>query len=241
MNSEKVAACFGTHPSLLSLKSHDFNSSEELQFFPKLIRNPDMPRWVHVDLSLSNDCTGIACGHVEKFVPTSDKSEEVMPKIVIDFVLRIVPPKGDEIKIHRIRELFYKLRESGLPIRWITFDSFQSVDSIQLLRQQGFTTGRISTDITMTPYEMTKTAFYDGRLEIPKHEIAQKEFLTLEKVISKNKIDHPPKGSKDCSDAIASVVYGLTTRREVWGLFQIPLVRLPESIRTIQHTKGETI
>jgi hypothetical protein len=68
-------------------------------------------------------------------------------------------------------------------------------------------------------------------------QIASKEFLTLEKITHKKKIDHPPNGSKDCSDAIASVVYGLTTRREIWGLHGIPLIRLPESIRTIQQTK----
>lgn len=240
LNTDKVSAAFGRRKSVLSLTSHDFNSSERMQFFPQRITDPHLPRWVHVDLSLTGDCTGIACGYVQDFVQVSKASEEVMPKIKFDFILQIVPPKGDEIKIHRIRELFYKLRNSGLPIRWVTFDSFQSVDSIQLLRQQGFTTGMISTDLTMVPYDMTKTAFYEGRIEAPTHEVALKEFLTLEKVTTKNKpkIDHPPHGSKDCSDAVASVVYGLTTRREVWGMFKIPLVRLPESIRTIQQSKG---
>lgn len=32
--------------------------------------------------------------------------------------------------------------------------------------------------------------------------------------------------SKDVSDAVAGVVYGLTMRREIWGMFNIPIVTL---------------
>ena len=33
----------------------------------------------------------------------------------------------------------YKLREQGMNLKWISFDSYQSVDSRQILRQRGFT------------------------------------------------------------------------------------------------------
>lgn len=37
--------------------------------------------------------------------------------------------------------------------------------------------------------------------------------------------------SKDVSDALAGVVYGLTTRREIWSLYSIPLGKIPESLK----------
>ena len=36
-------------------------------------------------------------------------------------------------------------------------------------------------------------------------------------------IDHPPNFSKDCSDAVAGVVFGLTYRREVWVRHGVPM------------------
>jgi len=50
-----------------------------------------------------------------------------------------------------------------------------------------------------------------------------------------------PNGSKDLSDSLAGVVYGLTMRREVWGSFNIPLVMIPESIRAVIDKKKENV
>ena len=54
--------------------------------------------------------------------------------------------------------------------------------------------------------------------------------MRLEKDPKTGKIDHPPKGSKDCSDAIAGVVYGLTYRRELWVRHNVPLTEIPASL-----------
>lgn len=37
--------------------------------------------------------------------------------------------------------------------------------------------------------------------------------------------------SKDCADAIAGVIYGLTTRRELWAMYDIPTIAASESVR----------
>jgi len=62
--------------------------------------------------------------------------------------------------------------------------------------------------------------------------------ITLEMDTKKNKIDHPPQGSKDVSDAMAGVVFGLTMRREIWLRHQIPLQRIPASLSAKAQTKG---
>jgi hypothetical protein len=242
LNSEAIDAAFGKVKSILSKDEHDFSDANKLTYYPSRFRNLDQPRWVHIDLGVTGDAAGVACGYVKGFKATMNKdafAEEVLPDIDFDFVLRVVPPKGDEILFYKIRELLYKLRDSGLPIRWVTFDTYQSVDSMQLLKQQGFVVGNITTDVTMVPYDFTKNAFYDGRIALPEHRTCKKEFLSLERDQIKRKVDHPPNGSKDCSDAVAGVVHGLTTRREIWGNHGVAMVRIPDSIRVAQQKEQQ--
>jgi hypothetical protein len=97
------------------------------------------------------------------------------------------------------------------------------VDSIQLLRQKGFTTGTYSMDATSTAYDFTKSAFYDGRIKAPVHDKALSEMVRLQRNPQTGLIDHPPNFSKDCSDAVAGVVFGLTYRREIWVRHQVPM------------------
>lgn len=96
----------------------------------------------------------------------------------------------------------------------ISADSFQSVDMLQTFRRAGFITG--SMDRTTAPYEYLKSALYDERVSIPDHPVLRRELIALEIDHKSGKVDHPPTGSKDFADALAGVVYGLTTRREVW-------------------------
>ncbi len=110
-----------------------------------------------------------------------------------------------------------RLRESGMNLKWISFDTYQSRDSIQLLRQQGFVTGTQSMDADSTAYDVAKTALYDGRVAAPRHEHARTELIRLERDPKTGRIDHPAGFSKDCADAMAGVIYGLTYRRDTWA------------------------
>jgi hypothetical protein len=109
---------------------------------------------------------------------------------------------------------------------------------MQILRQRGFLTGYQSIDLTNDPYVFLKSAFYDRRIEIPIHTKLLKEISALEKDTKTNKIDHPPKGSKDVSDSLAGVVYGLTMRREVWAHFNVPLHSLGWLTRLAKESSG---
>jgi hypothetical protein len=126
--------------------------------------------------------------------------------------------------------VLYRLRELGLPIKWVSFDSFQSVDSIQLLAHKQFITGTQSMDTTNLPYDMLKTALHDGRVLAPEHDKCRQELVRLERDPKSGKIDHPPQSSKDISDAMAGVCYGLTMRRELWTRHKVPLSQLPRSV-----------
>jgi len=113
----------------------------------------------------------------------------------------------------------------------VTFDQFQSSDAQQILRQSGLITGHQSMDeMPCRAYDFTKSAFYEGRVALPWDPHLQKEILMLEKDVKSGRVDHPPGGSKDCADSLAGVVYGLTMRREIWALYKIPILMIPQAI-----------
>jgi hypothetical protein len=200
------------------------------------IYKPELPRFVHCDLAISGDSAGFCVGTVTGFTQISnvDGVSELLPEIWIDGALEIKPPKNKEIQLYKVREVIHALRKMGMNIRWVTFDQFQSKDSMQLLRQAGYMVGYQSVDITTTPYDFVKNALYDRRISLPYHPKLTFELASLEKDVQKNKIDHPPRGSKDVSDALAGVVFGLTMRREVWGLFDIKPSQIPLSVVNAQ-------
>jgi hypothetical protein len=241
LDTEALARCM--RPDYLSVLSDvmtDFQAYK-IKAFKNRIVDGHKPRWVHIDLSVS----GIACGHVSGF-KNIDRGDciETWPEITADFTLEVAPPQGGEILFYRIREMLYKLRGMGLNIKWVSFDSFQSVDSLQTLRQQGFITGMRSMDTNLTPYALLKAAIYDGRLRLPEHPRLRRELLSVEYDPKKSKIDHPSTGSKDCADALAGVVVGLTQQMSIWLEHDISPVNIPPSVREpkkadANKTKGE--
>ena len=229
-DSDAVNEAFGKVASVLSRPDCDF-TAHRLQIYPKRITKPEEPRFVHIDLGLSADHCGVACGYIQQFRPIPrGEDSEVLPTIVLDFILDVIPPRGGEIEFENIRKLLYALRNNGLPIKWVTLDSFQSVDSRQILARQGFVTGQVSLDKDTNGYDIAKQAFYDRRVLAPEHTHAQQELVRLERDPKTRKVDHPTRGSKDCADAIAGVISGLTTRRELWLRHGIPLRNIPKSL-----------
>lgn len=218
-NTDAVGQSFAGGTSILNTEESDFYTTA-VSIITDNIKRLDCPRWVHVDLGVTSDAAGVSCGYVSGF-EECEGGIGAMPIVTYDFTLRVPPPPNGEIDFSKIRRLITLCRQVGVPIKWVSFDSYQSRDSIQMLRKAGFSTGLISMDRSSDPYAFTKTAMYDGRVKHPPHAHARKEFAALEKDPKTGKIDHPAQGSKDCSDAIAGVLHGLTLRREVWSQYNI--------------------
>lgn len=233
IDPDKVSKCFGRAPSIFALDACDFVTTIPTTH-PTKFKNLHWPRWVHLDLSETSDSTGVACGYIRKFmeIERTPNQIEVLPEIVYDFILEVRPPKNGEILFHKIRALLMQLRQLGLPIQWVTMDSYQSTDMKQMLAAQGFSTGIKSVDTDTLPYDFLKQALYDHRVRAPVHKRAEIEIIRLERDPKSHKIDHPPKGSKDCSDAMAGVAYGLMSRRELWVQHNVPLTHFPEVLAT---------
>lgn len=239
MNNDAIADGFGTVSSVLTRDAVDFQETK-IKVMQNKFLLPTEPRFVHIDLSMTGDATGVACGFVDKFVKVKagDGTFETLPNIVFDFMLRVTPPKGGEINYQKIRDLIYRCKERGLNIKWVSCDSYQSTDMMQLLRRKGYQTGMVSIDRDIEPYSFLKTAFYQGRVDCPSHPFVQKEIARLEIDQKKGKVDHPDDGSKDVADAMAGVIFGLTMRREVWSRHSISPFEIPESVQAVAVRVG---
>jgi hypothetical protein len=232
MRPEKVSEAMERgYAGCVSREDVDFETTK-IKIFPDRFVRPERKHFAHLDLAISSDSAGLSVGHVAGWKKVMrGETMELLPVIHIDIVLEIKPPPAGEIIFSKVREVLYVLKKLGMNIRWVTLDSFQSQDTLQILRQNGFLTAKQSIDVSTLPYEVTKTAFYDDRIIMPPHEKVRYEFASLEKDQKKGKVDHPPNGSKDCADAVAGVVYGLTMRKETWMDAGIPPANIPDSVK----------
>lgn len=238
LNTDAVAAGFGKVASIASREDCDFVETR-VSLYPKRLVNPNELRWVHIDLSLNRDSAGMSIGHCPGFKQCHRGDHiETLPIIQYDMILEIVPPRGGEIDYGAIRKLLYTLRnQMNMPIKWVSFDQFQSNDSRQILQKNGFVTDRISMDTDTGPYDILKQAFYDGRIIAPTHVKALHELTTLEYNAKKAKIDHSPVGSKDISDSMAGVAMGLVKMRDTWQRYGIPLSMIPKGVIEATHRR----
>lgn len=178
-------------------------------------------RHIHVDLGISpeGDALGMAMGYVEAIIE-NDEGEKV-PYIVFDALMRMHAAPGNEILISDVRRIIYDLKEDrGFRVYGVSMDGFQSTDMLQQLRKKRYMTDYLSVDKSTLPYEDLRDAIYERRIEFPPYvthlrfgdattvEIALKELMELQHEFknNKNKVDHPPQGSKDVADAMAGVV-----------------------------------
>lgn len=180
---------------------------------------------MHADLAVNKDRAGLTMAHVrqwdEQEVVGKDAEggdvlmHERRPFVVVDFMIRYEadltsdPPR--EIQIRWARELCLEMRRRGFNIRWFSFDQFQSVDSMQILENNGIEIKRVSTDLSIEPYRGLRDLFNEGRIEIPLKYEADREPLILRELYGLNKLasgklDHPVGGSKDLADSLACAV-----------------------------------
>jgi hypothetical protein len=236
MDAGALGECFGQVKSIASREECDFQHTR-IELYPRRLQNKEEPRFAHIDMSVSRDSCGLAVAHVAGFKEIQRGSEiEILPLIVFDLILEIRPPRGGEIEFENVRRILYALRTIGMKLKWVTMDTYQSKDNQQVLARQGFMTGVQSMDVDTLAYDVCKQAIYDRRVLAPDHPKAQMEWARLERDVKLKKVDHPPKGSKDCSDAMAGAAYGITMRREVWVKNGIPVSRIPTSLLNKETT-----
>lgn len=142
---------------------------------------------------------------------------EKLPMATVELACTIEPDANNEIQFAEVRSWVRQLRDVyGYPIKAVTYDGTFSTESIQQWRKQGMKTGHLSVDRTSIPYKQLRDTFNDGRLRMFQQDVLINELFDLEYDEDKDKVDHPPTGSKDCADAVCGAYYSMLQRRASW-------------------------
>ena len=193
-----------------------------IQYYLNGIEFPhkECPRYLHIDIGVSNDAYGIACcyKHGNKIVDGVE-----VPEFYYDFTLRIVPPPAPKrVSISRCHEFIKYMRDNlGLRIGLITFDQFQSMASRQYLEENGFNVAYQSVDKTDEQYLFFVDCMYKNCVHFGREfaDAMHKELFDLIWYRNKRKVDHPSGGTaaghyKDRMDAIVGSLYNAKMTKE---------------------------
>lgn len=172
------------------------------------------PLFIHLDMSLSGDKTGIAGVWITGKRPQKvgeDPSKELEFKAA--FSVSIKAPKGFQVSFEKNRNFIRWLRDRGFAIKGISSDTYQSAQIQQQLKSDGFKTKILSVDRIdnstrqCLPYAFFKSAIYERHIQLYKDcELLTEELVSLER-LSDGHIDHPQNGSKDQADAMCGALY----------------------------------
>lgn len=189
-------------------------------------QTPSKPRYVHIDLSSTGDRCGIAMVRFDGFqdIVRSTGETEVLPIATCEMAVTILPNHSAEIDIGEVRTWVRQLKVTyGYPIRGITYDGWNSLESRQQWKKQGMRTGLQSVDRSCVPYKNLRDALYDGRLRLYFQDILLDELISLEfdekACNGQGRVEHPPKGSKDVADALCGAYWLLLNRSKTWEGF----------------------
>lgn len=180
------------------------------------------PLFIHLDMSVSGDKTGIAGVFIKGKKHSTDKIIERDMFYSLGFSVSIKAPKGRQVSFEKNRNFIYWLKEKGFKIKGVTSDTFQSYDTGQALLARGYnysilSVDRVDTDCICKPYQYFKSTIYEKRMEMYYSKQLVDEITELERNINSGKVDHPDGGSKDISDACCGAIYNASKHAEEYA------------------------
>ena len=181
---------------------------------------PDMfkrvPIYIHLDLSLVSDRTGISGGAItsRKDIVSPDGKKISLPFFSHMFSVAVEAPRDDKISYAKVIAFICWLRKSGYNIARISRDQFQSEYVAQELEQKGFTVDKISLDRTPDGYGALHTVLIEERLDMLDSKLLQDELIHLQRDLVTGRLDHEIGGSKDISDSMAGWVWNATLHND---------------------------
>ena len=179
------------------------DDTDQYQDYFDLSRIPEdlirKPLYIHLDMSISGDKTGIAGTWIIGKKPTAagqEPSRDLFYRLA--FSVSIKAPKGYQISFEKNRNFIRWLKNSGFNIRGISYDTFNSADLGQVLSAEGFNCSIISVDRVKDnvciPYQTLKNTIYEERVQIYEDcQLLTEELVGLER-FSNGKIDHTAAG-----------------------------------------------
>lgn len=199
------------------------------------------PLYVHLDMSISGDKTGIAGTWIrgkKPSGPNEPSSKDLFYQLA--FNVSIKAPKGYQVSFEKNRQFIRWLRDNGFRVKVISCDTFQSYDLLQQLKAEKFNTeivsvDRVNSEHVCVPYQHFKNVIYENRIKIyDKCDLLTEEITALERNNNTGKVDHPENGSKDSADAVCGSVYTASQHVEEYAF------EYGDDIENITQVSGST-
>lgn len=204
----------------------------------------DRTIFIHLDLGITSDYTGMAVGYFDRWVEYDGK-EVKQPVFTIPVAVAISRYKGQQTSILHIYNFIMDLRKMGYQIGYVTFDTYQSRQLEQDLERENIPVKFQSVDKTDTAHNYFKNMVSRLLVELPENQRMINEFLELER--SGHKYDHPKvsmyggPGHKDISDAVVGVVHSIYTNLEeaVLGSSKYMLEKQSKALDLVSSTSND--
>lgn len=189
------------------LEHKRFLTRIQSQILPK--RHASQLRYAHIDLA-TQTMAGIAVCHLvgKQLVENLTKPGEVIPfseyRLIVeyDFILTVIAGQVKPISLEKIQNFIIWLSsQCGYNFGLVTFDQYQSEQSLQMLEARGFKVDKQSVDRNKDAYINLRSGVEEQRVRPYRHNHLYHELENL--LDGDKKVDHPDKGSKDTSDAVA--------------------------------------
>ena len=164
---------------------------------------PERLRFMHIDQGITSDHYGLSSCYIDEAIINSD--ETITLKIKYDFILNIIPPRPPaKVDISKVRSLIPWLAQNK-GINWgkITYDQYQSQESMQELEKAGFPVAYQSVDKTDEAYLLLVDYLYEEKIKFPYNDEFERNLFNLVHFREKRKVDHTSIGNKDISDSVA--------------------------------------
>lgn len=156
--------------------------------------------WVHGDAGLTGDSYGLAFARADG------------PLRIVDAVIEWRPRPGEPVFFPDVERVIMELRARGFTILGVTFDRWNSAETIQRLGAAGL----FAEALTFTNpqqlelFENLKTLAYTDRLVLPRAGPAAERLrheLRRLQLLRGIKVDHPKGEGKDLADSVAAACF----------------------------------
>ena len=216
ITQRQITQCIGTRinpflSEILEIGTDDRLTIEEFFDISKVDRRFfSMPHFIHLDLSLTGDKTGISDVCISGRKDSKDKDGKIVSMVSFThiFTIALQAPRGSQIPFDKITTFIVWLRKQGINIKGVSRDQYQSEYMGQLLESKGFgKVPKISLDRTPDGYMAFRSVLAEKRIDLLDIELLQNELIHLQRDSFSGKIDHPVGGSKDVSDSVAGAIW----------------------------------
>ena len=162
--------------------------------------------YVHVDLAQKHDHCAVSLAHVDKWVTMkmAGAYTDAQPHIIVDAIRYWTPTKERAVDFTEVKNYIISLKQRGFNIKRVTFDRWNSFDMMEQLKSYGMNCEILS--VAKKHYDDMLLCVMEERLSGPRLPLLIDELLEL-RIVKRDKVDHPRKGSKDLADATCGAIY----------------------------------